>query len=280
MPKPAVRYSIGLGPTPKRSPVGSQYLYTKAHHARAVWWRRQYFATKPFAITRDASGNTPRILLDRTLWRSLWVNKVNLPEAHRWEKVVNSQRVTEDRWALVEEEGMMVAVNWKLYCERLETELQAAQDQLPQYTLVMKAVPSAWKKFDIELSVLRGLSVREAMAQCKLSVRKGHLAVFRALELALQGAEAKGLDKERLRIAHISCSPGPTDKQIDIRSKGYYAWKTKKSSHLLLTVTEDPEMELPDRTAIPYASLMSMKRAGLMSEPTVLDVPAITAEGI
>lgn len=279
MPRPATRYNIGLGPAPKRNNVGSQYLRTQLHYARETWYRRQYFNSKPFAISKHM-GSTPRILLDRTLWRSVWMNKNNLPEANRWERVVNSQRVTEDRWALVEEEGTMYQVNWKLYCERLETELQNAQDQLPQYCLTMRAVPSAWKKLDIELAVLRGLSVREAMAQCKLSIRKGHMAVFRALEIALQGAEGKGLDKERLRIASISCTPGPTDKQVDLRSKGYYAWKTKKSSHLTLTLVEDPEMVLPDRTAIPYASLMTMKRAGLRTEPTVLDIPAITAEGI
>jgi hypothetical protein len=118
------------------------------------------------------------------------------------------------------------------------------------------------------------------MAQCKLSSRKGHQIVYRALEMAQQGAEGKGLDKEKLRILHINCSQGPTDKQIDLRSKGYYSWKTKRASNLLLTIAEDPEMVLPDRSTIPYASMMSMKRAGLRDEPTVLDVPAITAEGI
>lgn len=208
------------------------------------------------------------------------MNKVNIPDINRWERVVNNQRVTEDRWALVEEDNTMVQVNWKMYCNRLETELQAAQDQLPSFSFMMKAVPSAWKKFDIELSVLRGLSVREAMAQCKLSIRKGHMAVFRALELAVQGAEAKGLDKERLRIVHITCMPGPTDKQIDIRSRGYYAWKTKKSSHLLLTLAEDTEMVLPDRSAVPYASLLTLRKAGLREDAPVIDVPAITADGI
>lgn len=279
MPRPAPRYNIGLRPVPRRSNVGGQFMFTQKHFARETWYRRQYFSAMPFAISKHMGG-TPRILLDRTLWRSVWMTKANIPDINRWERVVNSQRVTEDRWALVEEDGTMLQVNWKLYCERLETELQSAQDQLPQYSFQMKAVPSAWKKLDIELSVLRGLSVREAMAQCKLSIRKGHMAVFRALELALQGAEAKGLDKDHLRIATLTCVPGPTDKQIDIRSKGYYSWKTKKSSHLLLTLVEDPEMVLPDRSAIPYASLMSMRRAGLMEEPTVLDVPAITAAGI
>lgn len=279
MPRPAPAYNIGLRAPPKRQNVGGQFLFTAKHFARSSWFRRQYFSTEPFAIGRVRDG-APRILLDRTLWRSVWITKVNAPDLNRWERVINSQRVTEDRWATVEEEGTMYRVNWKLYCERLETELQSAQDQLPQYAFSMKAVPMGWKKLDIELSVLQGLSMREAMAQCKLSMRKGHLAAFRAMELAQQGAEAKGLDKDRLRVVHLGCSPGPTDKQIDIRSRGYYAWKTKKSSHLLLVIAEDPEMVLPDRTAIPYASVMTMKRAGLMTEPTVLDVPAITAEGI
>lgn len=279
MPK-LVSGNLGsVNPLPKRSNVGSQFFRTQKHYARVNWYRRQYFSQKPFGISKF-TGGTPRILLDRTLWRSVWANKANVPDINRWERVVNSQRVLEDRWALVEEESTMFQVNWKMYCERLEAELQAAQDQLPSFTIMFKAVPSAWKKLDIELSVLRGLSVREAMAQCKLSIRKGHMAVFRALELAVQGAEAKGLDKERLRIIHITCFPGPTDKQVDIRSRGYYAWKTKKSSHLLLTVAEDSEMVLPDRSAIPYSSLMALRRAGLSDESPVIDIPAITADGI
>ncbi|KAG8344069.1 putative Ribosomal protein L22p L17e [Trypanosoma vivax] len=278
MPKVAPRFAMGHI-LPRRSNVGSQFLYTQRHGSRVTWYKRQYFSSRPFAIQRH-SGTTPRILLDRSLWKSIWFTKIHLPDINRWERVVNSQRVTEDRYALVEEEGVMHKVNWGLYCERLETELTANQERLPQYTTVMKAVPSNWKKLDIDISVLRGLSLREAMAQCKLSIRKGHQIAFRSLEMALQGAEAKGLDKEHLRVAHISCYPGPTDKQIDIRSRGYYAWKTKKSSHLIVTLAEDPEMVLPDRSCIPYSSLLSLRRAGLSCQPTLLDVPAITADGI
>ncbi|CCD13559.1 unnamed protein product [Trypanosoma congolense IL3000] len=278
MPRPAPRFAMGHT-LAHRSNVGSQFLYTQKHGSRVTWYKKQYFSQRPFAIQRHR-GSTPRILLDRSLWKSVWMTKLHLPDVNRWERVVNSQRVTDDRYALVEEEGAMHKVNWGLYCERLETELLAAQERLPQYTLLMKAVPSSWKKLDIDVSVLRGLSLREAMAQCKLSMRKGHQITFRVLEMAQQGAEAKGLDKEHLRVAHISCYPGPTDKQIDIRSKGYYAWKTKKSSHLILTLAEDPEMLLPDRTCIPYSSLMSMSRAGLSAQSVSLDVPAITADGI
>eukprot|EP00331_Platyophrya_macrostoma_P009508 CAMPEP_0176410028 /NCGR_PEP_ID=MMETSP0127-20121128/2828_1 /TAXON_ID=938130 /ORGANISM="Platyophrya macrostoma, Strain WH" /LENGTH=279 /DNA_ID=CAMNT_0017789477 /DNA_START=39 /DNA_END=878 /DNA_ORIENTATION=+ len=261
----------------KRQGVGNQYLLTQRHGA--VWFRRSYFQRQPFAVSKVLG--LPRQLLDRSVWRGSWTRKNNNPEVNRWEKLINSMRVMEDRWALVEEDGMMHKVNWKMYCQRLEAELTAAKDHLPQYTLVMKSVPYAWKKLEIDLALVRGLSVREAMAQCKLSSRKGHQVIYRALEMALQGSEAKGLDKDKLRIVFINCAQGPTDKQIDLRSKGYYSWKTKRSSNMLLTVAEDPDMVLPDRTVIPFASMLSLKRAGVRDEATtVLDVPAITAEGI
>ena len=174
----------------------------------------------------------------------------------------------------------MHPVNWKLYSDRVNAELQAAVDALPQYSIMMKAVPRSWRKLDLDCALIRGLSVREATAQCKLGTTKGCNILNRALELAQKGAETKGLDKERLRIGSLRVTRGPTDKQIDIRSKGYYAWKTKKASHLFLTVIEDPEMRLPDRTSLPFASQQALRQAQIPVEPVVLDVPAITAEGI
>jgi ribosomal protein L22 len=279
MPRPAPVFAIPRSVPHRRSGVGNQFLLTKRHGARQLWHKSSYFNSTPFGI--DRQKGLPRMLLDRSVYgHTSWQTKNNNPDVNRWERFINSMRVTEDRWALVEEDGAMHKVNWKMYCQRLETELIASKDHVPQYTLQMKALPITWKKLDINISLIRGLSVREAMAQCKLSMRKGHQIIYRALELAQQGAETKGLDKEKLRVVYISCSQGPTDKQIDIRSKGYYSWKTKRSSHMMLTIAEDPEMVLPDRTAIPFASMLSLKRAGLREEATVLDVPAITAEGI
>lgn len=279
MVKAAPYFAVPTAHVRKRQAVGNQFLYTQRHGSRSCWWKAQHFSRKPFGIQRFRVA--PRILLDRDLMPGeLWSRTTHHPEIHRWERVVNSLRVTEDRYALVEEEGKMHRVNWKLYCQRVETELQAAKDHVPQYKVLMKAAPVAWKKLEIDASVIRGLSLREALAQCKLSNRKGHQVLYRALEMASQGAEGKGLDKDKLRITKITVRPGPTDKQIDIRSKGYYSWKTKKASNVAVVVAEDPEMVLPDRTAIPYASMMSLRGAGLRSEPTVLDVPAITADGI
>jgi ribosomal protein L22 len=248
------------------------------HGHRAVWWKAHRLAKPIFGIRKHLVF--PRQLLDRDIFRGYWKRSANIPDVNRWEKLMNGVRVSEDRYALVEEDGAMFKIDWKMYCQRLETELQAARDNLPQFKVSIRAAPAAWKKLEVDIALLRGLSLREAMAQCKLSSRKGHYICYRALEMAQQGAEGKGLDKEKLRILSVNVMRGFTDKQVDIRSKGYYSWKTKRSSNLVLTVVEDPEMVLPDRTAVPYASVLSLRRAGLRDEPTVLDVPAITADGI
>lgn len=278
MRKPIIANIRIAGKLPNRTSIGGQYFQTNRHYSRRTWYKAQYFTKSPFGVS--LVRGTPRILLDRSLYRSLWSAKVNNPDVNRWEKVVNSMRTSEDRFALVEEEGLMHRISWKMYCKRLESELEAQKQQLPQYTIRFASAPSGWKKLHLSCCVLGDLSVREAMAQCKLSNRKGHQIIFRALEKAVQGAEAKGLEKDKLRISLINCVQGTVDKQVDLRAKGFYAWKTKRSSNLVITVVEDPDLVLPDRSAIPYSSMLTMRRAGLREEVTVLDVPAITAEGI
>ena len=240
---------------------------------------RRWYGDAPF-YAGTKHFETPRVLLDRDVWATDWDVKKHLPEKSRWERVANGKRVTSDRWALVEEDGEMLKVNWKLYSERVNAELQATMDNLPQYSLRWESVPHDWKKQDVANALIRGLSVREAMAQTKLSGLKGHAILYRMLEVAQKGAEAKGLDKDRLRVAYVEVDVGERDKQADIKSRGYMGWRTKKSSIVHLTVVEDPEMELPDRSAIPFTSQLALKAAGIATEPTVLDVPAITADGI
>lgn len=265
--------------TPARGPVGSSKLFTAHHAQRSVWYRMHYYSQKPTHIEHHGDI-TPRIYLDRHIYALPWLTSRNLPDETRWERVLNSKRYAVERVHWVEEDGFQHPVNWKLYSDRVNAELQASVDALPQYTVRMASIPMAWKKLDISCQRVRGLSLREAMAQCKLSPTKGAIVLARALEFAQKGAESKGLDKERLRLGQVRVMIGPTDKQIDMRSKGYYSWKTKRASHLFLTVIEDPEMRLPDRTRLPYASQVALRIAHIPVEPVVLDVPAITAEGI
>lgn len=263
-----------------RGSVGSFYRITKKHGALLCWYRTHWYTPQPDHIEHFGSI-TPRMYLDRHIFKMPWELSRNLPDETRWEKVLNSKRCWVERVHWVEEDGFQHRVNWKLYSDRVNAELQASVDALPQYTLLMRNVPRTWKKLDVDLARIRGLSVREAMAQCKLGSKKGDLVLHRALEILQRGAETKGLDKERLRLGKCMVTKGLTDSQVDIRSKGYYSWKTKRASDLFLTAIEDCEMKLPDRTLLPYTATVALRRAGLPTEQmAVLDVPAITAEGI
>eukprot|EP00759_Apiculatamorpha_spiralis_P038739 PhF_6_TR37819/c0_g1_i1/m.56309/K02890/RP-L22, MRPL22, rplV; large subunit ribosomal protein L22 len=251
----------------------------KPHGSHLPWYKTRYDQRLPWGVQRFTE--TPRILLDRQLWRFKWVTSNNLPDANRWERVINGERVTEDRMAFVEEDGEEHAVSWKVYCERVGRELQDAVDAIPQYTQVLSGVPISWKKLDIATAIARGMSVREAKVQLKMKSGKAHQIIYRAVELAETNAVSyKGLERDKLRIARIVCHRAKTDDQIDIRSKGYFAWKAKRTSTLVVTVAEDPDMILPDRTKLPWWVQERLGRHNVATEPTVLDVPAITAEGI
>ena len=280
-----MRYSVRPAPAfnivktlQHRGSVGSHIRLTSRHAQQRVWYKQNQYSEKPHHV--EKFEQMPRVLLDRHIYKLSWDLARNVPDETRWERFYNSMRYTVDRTHWVEEEGLLHRVNWKLYSDRVNAELQAAVDALPQYSLTMKAVPMSWRKLDIELARIRGLSVREAVAQCKLGMGKGSGVLFRALEILQKGAETKGLDKERLRLGRCDVAIGTRDKQMDLKSKGYYSWRTKRSSHLFMTVVEDPEMRLPDRTRLPYNSQVALRRAGIPTSSIVLDVPAITAEGI
>jgi ribosomal protein L22 len=262
-----------------RVSAGSFFKFTRHHASMQRWYKCHWYTPKPDHIEHHGPI-TPRIYLDRHIYKLPWLISRNLPDETRWEKVLNSQRYAVERVHWVEEDGFQRRVNWKLYSDRVNAELQASVDALPLFSLFIKGVPRSWRKMDMDLARLRGLSVREAIAQCRLSSNKGENILFRALEMLQRGAETKGLDKERLRLGKCGVLKGKTDKQFDLRSKGYYAWRTKRTCSVSLTAIEDPEMRLPDRTLLPYSATVALRRAGVPSENVVLDVPAITAEGI
>ena len=260
--------------------IFDQEIRIKKHTHRDVWWKAVWDQRPYFGVQKHVSA-LPRVLLDRDFTsRALWSKEKNLPDEARWERVINGMRWSEDRVHYVEDDGQMHAVNWKLYSDRLNAELQQTVDQLPSYVMEFKTVPTGWKYFDVRLQWVKGLSVREAQAQCIVAGGKKNDIVKYLLERVMQGAENKGLDKEKLRIHIARVNPGETDKQVDMKSMGYYAWKTKRSSTVILGVIEDPEMVLPDRTVVPFATQLNLRRAGISTEMTVLDVPAITADGI
>lgn len=257
----------------------SRWSLYRHHGTPGEWWRHSGKHVKPQHV--ELHDYTPRVLLDRHLYHDkVWVERLHLPDESRWEKFVNGRRVTEDRWSLVEEEGQVHKVNWKLYSQRISAEVKASYDALPSFRYEATSLPIWWRSLDTVCAVVNRLSVREALVQCKLGTYKSHRCMHYALEQAMKGAEAKGLDKDKLRVTEVFTLKGPTDRSFNLRSKGFYSWVTKHSASIHLVVSEDPEMVLPDRTRVPYQVEVALRRAGIATKQVVLDVPAITAEGI
>eukprot|EP00760_Papus_ankaliazontas_P030673 PhM_4_TR4962/c0_g1_i1/m.26930 len=252
----------------------------KPHGSHFPWWRSRWNTLPPAGIIRYTE--TPRILLDRDLFEQpIWQRSINFPDSSRWERIINGERVTEDRHAYVEEDGEVIAVPWKAYNERINRELEDSVQSTPEYTQILEGCPVNWKKLEFALAVCRGLSLREAKVQMKLLGQKPHHIVHRLLELAETNAvNNKGLNRDKLRIARITCWKGREDAGVNIRSRGYFSWKTKHASTVLVVVAEDPEMVLPDRTRLPWWVEERLRRHGIATSETELDVPAITAEGI
>ncbi|KNH01385.1 50S ribosomal protein L22 [Perkinsela sp. CCAP 1560/4] len=251
----------------------------KQHFARTPWYRTTWNTSRIKDVRRFTE--TPRILLDRDLFRDTWIDSVHLPESDRWERVINGQRVTEDRYFLVEDEGELHPINWRVYSERVNKELQESMKALPQFTQVLVCCPVSWKKLDVSLAMARGMSVREAKVQLKLGGKKQHQIIYRCLELAEHGAvNEKGLERDKLRIAKITCYRDRTDVQVDIRSKGFFNWKTKRNATMLITVAEDQQMKLPDRTKLPWWVQDRLARNQFPMNDVTLDVPALSSEGI
>lgn len=263
-----------------RQVIATENTMRKYHMQRRGWWRTRIRNSIPYyGIWRHE--DVPRILLQRNFINGQhWSEKKNLPDEARWERVINGMRWSEDRYSLVEEDGQMHKVNWKLYSDRVNAELHAMVEHMPSFSMKFTGVPANWRWLDIALQRVAGLSMREALAQTKLEWGTNNVILFHLLEMVQQGAENKGLDKEKLRLSFSTVWFGSRDKAIHLRSRGYYSWRTIKSSKVILVVTEDPEMELPDRTVLPFRSQLALRKAGIDSEITVLDVPAITADGI
>ena len=257
------------------------YRFRSKHLTRDYWWKTGRYVNRPFVI--NFFEYTPRVMMDRDLFREeQWEEKHRMPDTSRWEKIVNGKRVLEDRWALVEEDGEMHKVNWRLYSKRLESEIKAAYDNVPQWRHQLDGLPVNWERLDPSIAVARNLSVREAIAQGKLDETKHRQIMGRVIEIAQASADGKGLDKDKLRVTFADTFRGKRDQKLHLKSKGYYAWGSIESSNVRVVLAEDPEMVPPDRSVLPYVSQLNLKRAGIPSKNMgeMIDVPAITAEGI
>jgi large subunit ribosomal protein L22 len=87
--------------------------------------------------------------------------------------------------------------------------------------------------------LVRGQGVAQAIETLTFSDKKGADLIKKVLESAIANAENnEGADVDRLRIAAIMVDEGPVLKRFRARAKGRGARILKKTSHILVTVSE------------------------------------------
>ncbi len=100
------------------------------------------------------------------------------------------------------------------------------------------------KKVNLLTSLIRGKSLREALALLEYSPNAAAQPLIKLLNSATANAvNNNGLDPERLYVAEINATEGPTMKRIRPRAKGAASWILKRSSHVTVVLRESEEEE-------------------------------------
>ncbi len=95
------------------------------------------------------------------------------------------------------------------------------------------------QKARLVADLVRGQGVAQALETLTFSDKKGADLIKKVLESAIANAENnEGADVDRLRIATIMVDEGPVLKRFRARAKGRGARILKKTSHILVTVSE------------------------------------------
>ena len=95
------------------------------------------------------------------------------------------------------------------------------------------------QKARLVADLVRGQGVAQAIETLTFSDKKGADLIKKVLESAIANAEYnEGADVDRLRIAAIMVDEGPVLKRFRARAKGRGARILKKTSHILVTVSE------------------------------------------
>ena len=87
---------------------------------------------------------------------------------------------------------------------------------------------------------IRGKSVEQALQILGFSTKKGAAIVKKVLESAIANAEHnEGADIDELKVSSVCVDEGRTMKRIEARAKGRANRIFKRSSHILVTVSDN-----------------------------------------
>lgn len=100
------------------------------------------------------------------------------------------------------------------------------------------------RKARFVLDVVRGKSVREALAMLKFVPNEAARYIRKVVESAAANAENNyAMDRDALRITGAMVDQGPTLKRIKPRAMGRAYRILKRSSHITVVVTEDESLK-------------------------------------
>jgi large subunit ribosomal protein L22 len=95
------------------------------------------------------------------------------------------------------------------------------------------------QKMRLVADQIRGLSVDRAINLLAFSNKKGADIIKKVLESAIANAENNdGADIDELRVSAIQVNQGPTMKRLRPRARGRADRIIKRTSHLIVTVSE------------------------------------------
>lgn len=109
-----------------------------------------------------------------------------------------------------------------------------------QTTAILKYIHISPQKGRLVADQIRGLPVSQALEILQFSDKKAARSLRKAVESAIANAEHnEGADVDELRVASVQVDTGPTVKRWRARAKGRVGRIKKRTSHIIVTVSDE-----------------------------------------
>lgn len=100
-------------------------------------------------------------------------------------------------------------------------------------------LPISAQKLRLVCDQVRGMDAEEALVALQFMPHKGAVYVRKLINSALANAEENyELNREDLRVAHITADEGPRQQRYKAGARGRYKPRIKPSSHLAVILSE------------------------------------------
>jgi large subunit ribosomal protein L22 len=134
------------------------------------------------------------------------------------------------------------------------------------------------RKVRLVIDVIRGKDVHTATTQLSFLQKDAALPVLKLLKSAVANAEHNfHLDASALRVKAVMADGGPTLKRSRPRAHGSAAPIRKRTTHILLTLTDEPA-PAPVKKTLPLSARRRAARRIAATAPVVAAAAPVTTE--